>query len=245
MAPDFSFTDISPERVTLFDAIAGKIEAAILGGELEIGARLPSEGALAAQLGVSRPIVREALARLRDRGLVRTVTGSGTFVQRPDVDHLAGALLRHLREARTDSQSIRNLYEARIAIETMAAQLAAVRATDEDREAIPRHLQVMREVQGDPERWTDADFRFHLAIAAASHNPFLTSLLAPLSRVIQRSIFETQSARAVPSAVRTHEEIWQAIAQRDAIGAGDAMRRHLLDAQQHFSERTVAEAHSA
>ena len=137
-----------------YEGIAAQIEKAILSGELESGAQLPSEGALAKEFGVSRPIVREALARLRDRGLVKTLTGSGTFVRQPDADHLAQALLRHLREARTDSQSIRNLYEARIAIETMSAQLAAVRATDRDRAEILHHLTAMREVQDDRKRWT-------------------------------------------------------------------------------------------
>lgn len=220
--------------------MASKVEQAVLSGELESGARLPAEGTLAKQFGVSRPIVREALARLRDRGLVKTVTGSGTFVQQPDADHLAEALLRHLREVRTDGQSIRNLYEARIAIETMSAQLAAVRATEHDLEKIVGHLDTMREVQGDRDRWTDVDFRFHLAISTASHNPFLSTLLAPLGRVIQRSIFETQSARAVPGALRTHEEIWEAIQRHDAVASGDAMRRHLLDAQQYFSQRATS-----
>jgi GntR family transcriptional regulator, transcriptional repressor for pyruvate dehydrogenase complex len=225
------------ERVNLFEVVASQIEDAVLSGDLQDGTRLPSEGVLAKQFGVSRPIIREALARLRDRGLVKTVTGSGTFVRQPDVDHLAEALLRQLREARTDGESIRDLYEARIAIETMTAQLAAVRATERDHEAIVRHLETMRSAQGDRDRWTDADFKFHLAISTASHNPFLSTLLAPLGRVIQRSIFETQSARAVPTAIRMHDEIWDAIRRKDAIAAGDAMRRHLLDAQQYFSQR--------
>jgi DNA-binding FadR family transcriptional regulator len=234
---ELGFSAAPLERASLYEGIASQIEKAILSGELESGARLPAEGTLAKEFGVSRPIVREALARLRDRGLVKTLTGSGTFVQQPDADHLAQALLRHLREARTDGQSIRNLYEARIAIETMTAQLAAVRANDRDRAAILHQLTVMREMQDDPKRWTAADFRFHLAISAASHNPFLSTLLAPLGRVIQRSIFETQSAHAVFEAVRTHDDIWLAIEGRDPGAASDAMRQHLLDAQQFFSER--------
>jgi GntR family transcriptional repressor for pyruvate dehydrogenase complex len=242
---ELGFSAAPLERANLYEGIAAQIEKAVLSGELESGARLPSEGALAKQFGVSRPIVREALARLRDRGLVKTLTGSGTFVQQPDADHLAQALLRHLREARTDSQSIRNLYEARIAIETMSAQLAAVRANDRDRAAILHHLASMREMQDDRKRWTVADFRFHLAISAASHNPFLTTLLAPLGRVIQRSIFATQSAEAAFEAVRTHDEIWHAIERRDPAAAGDAMRQHLLDAQQFFSERAASEEDAA
>ena len=152
---EIGFSAAPLERASLHEGIAAQIEKAILSGELESGARLPSEDALAKEFGVSRPIVREALARLRDRGLVKTLTGSGTFVQQPDTDHLAQALLRHLREARTDSQSIRNLYEARIAIETMSAQLAAVRANDRDRAEILHHLTAMREVQDDRKRWTD------------------------------------------------------------------------------------------
>jgi len=100
-------TSIQPlPRLSLFEALADQIEERILAGQLEAGAKLPSEDALARQFGVSRPVVREALAQLRERGLVETVSGSGTFVKHPDADHLTEAVLRHLRVAAGETESI-------------------------------------------------------------------------------------------------------------------------------------------
>src|ERR1041385_6762003 len=110
-------TSIQPlARHSLFEALADPIEERILAGQLEAGAKLPSEDALSRQFGVSRPVVREALAQLRERDLIETVSGSGTYVKRPDADHLTDAVVRHLRVAATGSQSIAKVYEARLAI---------------------------------------------------------------------------------------------------------------------------------
>ena len=120
--------DIQPlPRLALFEALASDLEEWILSGRLESGAKLPSEETLAGRFGVSRPVVREALARLRERGLIETVNGSGTFVKPPDAGHLTDAFLRHLRVG--SRASIAKAYEARIAIEAATARLAAERAT--------------------------------------------------------------------------------------------------------------------
>jgi GntR family transcriptional repressor for pyruvate dehydrogenase complex len=80
----------------LFEQVASQLEGLILTGKIEVGAKLPPEGVLASQFGVSRPVVREALAQLRERGLTETVNGSGTYVRRPDSEGLTDVLLRHL-----------------------------------------------------------------------------------------------------------------------------------------------------
>src|SRR5687768_11390825 len=103
------------ERVTLLDALAQQIEEWIVAGDLEPGSRLPSEGDFAAQFRVSRPLVREALARLRERGLVETVTGSGTYVRHPDATDVSDALLRQLRIVKRSTRSLSGLFEARSA----------------------------------------------------------------------------------------------------------------------------------
>src|SRR5262245_57159430 len=109
------------ERANLYETLAEGIEELILSGKLESGARLPSEETLAKEYGVSRPVVSEAAAELRNRGLVNTVSGRGTFVEHPTSAYLSDAFLRHLRRAAVESDSVRNLYEARIAIEGMTA----------------------------------------------------------------------------------------------------------------------------
>lgn len=223
-------------RLTLFEALAAQIEEWILAGELEPGAKLPSEEVLRRRFGVSRPVVREALARLRERGLIETVNGSGTFVRHPDADDLTDAVVRHLRVATGDTESIGKVYEARLALETATARLAAVRASDHDREEIAARLEEMRSQRGNVERWTAADLGFHLAVARASHNPFLATLLAPLVKVIERGIIESfRSREAVQAGLRAHERLWAAIERHDAEAAEEAMREHLLDSERRFA----------
>jgi GntR family transcriptional repressor for pyruvate dehydrogenase complex len=223
-------------RLSLFEALAAQIEEPILTGELEPGDKLPSEETLRRQFGVSRPVVREALARLRERGLIETVNGSGTFVKRPDADDLTDAVVRHLRVTTEDTESIAKVYEARIALETTSARLAAGRASPRDREEIAGFLEEMKEQRADLERWTAADLGFHLSVARASHNPFLATLLAPLVKVIERAIVESfRSRKAVDSGLRAHERIWDAIDRHDAPAAEEAMREHLLDSERRFA----------
>src|SRR5688500_10403749 len=177
------------ERPTLFESLAQQLEDWILSGDVSPGAKLPSEESIAQQFAVSRPIVREALARLRERGLVETVNGSGTFVRQPQPERLAEALLRHLHFAGTGSTALTNLFEARVAIEAAAARLAAERATDEDKREERAKFDAMRRAKRSPSDWAAADLAFHLAVAVASHNPFLATLLSPLVEVIHHGIF--------------------------------------------------------
>jgi GntR family transcriptional repressor for pyruvate dehydrogenase complex len=227
-------------RTSLFEALADQIEELVLSGELEAGAKLPSEDSLGRQFGVSRPVVREALAKLRERDLVETVSGSGTFVKHPDVNHLTDAVVRHLRVAAGETESISKVYEARIAIESTTARLAAERRGDHDLEQIAALLEAMRTAGGDVERWTASDLGFHVAIARASHNPFLSTLLAPLVKVIEHVIAESfRSKQAVRAGLGAHERILERIQARDAAGAEQAMREHLADSQRRLTAARI------
>lgn len=227
----------SLDRNTLFAQLASVIEARIVSGELKPGYRMPSEGALATQYGVSRPVVREALAKLRERGLIETVNGSGTFVRHPNDDDLHDVILRHLRLIGTSADAVRDLYEARIAVEVMTAQLAATRATEEELAEIEGHLLRMRAHQNAEKDWVSADLSFHKAMAAASHNPFLVTLLKPLVQLIEDSIRAGhRSPEAVARGLGAHERILESLKLHDPDGAGLAIREHLLDSQQPVLE---------
>ena len=134
-----------PNRSVLFEQVASQLEGLILTGKVAIGSKLPAEGALAAQFGVSRPVIREALAQLRDRGLTETVNGSGTYARQPDGEHLTEVLLRHLHFGELAApQVVSSLYEARIAVEVMAARLAATRGLDSDLSLISARFDEMK-----------------------------------------------------------------------------------------------------
>lgn len=221
------------DRQTLFEQLASAIEHQILSGELKPGDRMPAEGALATQYGVSRPVVREALARLGERGLIETLNGNGTFVRHPDDNDLFEVLLRHLRLSGSGVEAATNLYEARVAVETMTARLAATRASDEELAEICSHLDRMRTHQEAETDWVNADLAFHQSLAAAAHNPFLVTLLRPLIHLIEDSIRVGHRSRdAVSRGLGGHERIFAALLAHDQEEAAAAVRDHLMDSQQ-------------
>src|SRR4051794_39446692 len=97
-------------RGSLLDRLAEQIEERIIGGDLADGDRLPPEGTIAEEYGVSRPLVREALAKLRARGYLETITGRGTFVRHPDAGHLADSFVQQIRLAGNRSPTVTQLY---------------------------------------------------------------------------------------------------------------------------------------
>jgi GntR family transcriptional regulator, transcriptional repressor for pyruvate dehydrogenase complex len=221
-------------RVTLLESLASTLEERIIAGEFPVGARLPSEEALASDFGVSRPIVREALSKLRERGYVHTVNGSGTYVREPDAGDLAETIMRHLHLA-SDQITVDQLYETRSMIEVTAARLAAVRADAEDRQAIAGRLADMRRHRGDQAAYTAADVGFHVAVARASKNPFLPTLLAPLASTIIQGLFGAgEVGDAIEAGIRAHAEVLARIEQGDADGAALAMEEHLRESRRIF-----------
>jgi GntR family transcriptional repressor for pyruvate dehydrogenase complex len=233
---------LPPGRLVLSEQVASQLEDLILAGKIQVGAKLPPEGDLAAQFGVSRPVVREALSKLRDRNLTETVNGNGTYVRRPDADHLTEVLLRHLRfETLARPQVIENLYEARTAVEVMAARLAARRADPAQLQVISTRLAEMKEAApGDVTAWIAADMGFHLAVVEASRNIFLSAFLAPMTKIIEQSMSESwRVPEAVQSGLSAHEAIWSAISSHDEDRAAEAMLAHLTDSKARLSSVLV------
>lgn len=231
-----------PSRSALFEQVASQLEGLILAGKIEVGAKLPPEGALAAQFGVSRPVVREALAQLRERGLTGTVNGSGTYVRRPDAGHLTEVLLRHLHFGTLATpQVIESLYEARIAVEVKAARLAASRGHENDLHLISARFNDMKAALHDPVAWIAADMGFHLAVVDAAHNPFLAAFLTPMTRIIEQSMSESwRDPRAVRSGLMHHAAICTAIVvNHDEEEAAQAMLDHLEDSKTRLASALV------
>src|SRR5262245_17681453 len=167
------------ERKRLSEEVADRIEDAILNGRFSIGSQLPSEHQLAHTFGVSRNVVREAYKFLKARGLIEFRNGSGAYVCQLTSEPTSSALGRYIRMLGAH-ESVEMLYEARRLIEGENVRLAALRATDEDLKTIHDCLSRMRKHTTSVEKWAQADLDFHLAVARATHNPFLSVLLEPL-----------------------------------------------------------------
>jgi DNA-binding FadR family transcriptional regulator len=222
------------ERQRLSHQVADQVEEAIVAGRFKVGSRLPAEQKLADQFEVSRNVVREALKIVQERGLVVIVNGSGAYVSQPDSGAMRDALGRYLRLVGVDS-SVKSLYEVRKILEGSNARLAADRADEKDLETLAACLRRMKEHADSIDLWTDADLDFHLAVAHAAHNPFLSAILEPLVTQLHQVIAE---GYLVPGAVETgfkaHQRILKCIEDGDGEGAYRAMMNHLHDSEQRI-----------
>jgi len=214
-----SWTTGQPEftRLSASEAVLADLRAAIEKGELEVGARLPSEAAMAGRYGVSRSVVREALRSCETLGLTKTQTGRGTFVI---ADRVASDL-------RMGDYSSRDLDEARPHIEVPAAGLAAERRTAAQCAELQRLIDVMKKTK-DPTALASLDADFHAAVAQASGNKLFVAVLAQIHGALARqSETLTVIARRRDDSNREHQAIVDAIADGSTERSKAAMATHL------------------
>jgi len=219
------FPTITPLRpIKLADRVYERILEQIVAGQYREGARLPAEAQLASAFSVSRPIVRDALARLNADGIIQSRHGSGSYVQRRphhEILHLApiGGMADLMR-----------CFEFRIALEGEAAYLAAARRTEADLMAIETALDAD---VANAETGSEADIQFHHAIAAASRNMLFESTLETLAAHIfagmhlGRRLSLRRSHQRLRLVQAEHSRIVTAIRTEDSEAARAAMRAHI------------------
>ncbi|MBO9625852.1 MAG: FadR family transcriptional regulator [Microbacterium sp.] len=218
------------QRTPLADQAADLLLERIRGGEWQLGQKLPGETTLAPQLGVGRSTVREAIRQLAGRGVLATRQGSGVFVMALDAPEDWDAVLR-----RADIVSV---IEARIAIETEAAALAAARRTASDLRAIRRALDARAVSATSIETHVDADTAFHRAIVVAAHNPVLLELFDGLTPRLRQSMVEMLRIRADYGSAADHDRhvlLADTVAARDGIAAAAESRAHLAALKEALS----------
>lgn len=213
------------------DEIARRIVACVQDGRLAPGQRLPTEAALGRQFGVSRSVIREAIARLKVDGVVATRQGLGAFVS----DNPTGRAFRIDPEALRDRQGLCHVFELRTEVEAAAAALAARRASAAQRHAIDRARAALAAAVGSNDDGIESDVAFHLRIAEAANNPCLGDLMIFLAGRLRASIEAArQSSRRhagwTDRAQREHDAIAAAITRGDDESARAAMRAHLINA---------------
>lgn len=210
------------QRRPLADQAADVLLDRVRSGEWELGQKLPGETTLAPQLGVGRSTVREAIRQLAGRGVLTTRQGSGVFVTALDIPEDWDDVLR-----RADIVSV---IEARIAIESEAASLAAIRRTAADVRSIRRALDVRRDATGSIEEHVDADTAFHRSILVAAHNPILLELFDGLTPRLRQTMIEMLRIRAAYGGAEDHARhvrLADTVIERDAEAAASESRSHL------------------
>jgi GntR family transcriptional repressor for pyruvate dehydrogenase complex len=223
----------------LTDEVVGRIAGEIGSGRFAPGERLPTERALMTALGVSRTVIREAVAALKSEGLVVTRQGSGAFVA-------ADASRVPFRIDSTDlssAEDILSLMELRLAIEVEASALAARRATTRQTAAVDHALAEIDRAIAQGESAVNEDFAFHRAIAAAAGNAQFGRLLEFLGRhVIPRqsirvALTTAKEQRSYLMRIQNeHRRIAEAIRARDPAAARRVMRAHLSNSLARYRE---------
>ena len=210
------------QRYPLAAQAAELLLARIRAGEWRLGHKLPGETTLAAQLGVGRSTLREAIRELAGKGVLESRQGAGVFVTALDVTEDWDAVLR-----RAD---IVTVLEARIAIEAEGAALAAVRRTPADLRAMWRALSARAEAGDVVEDLVDADTAFHRTVVAASHNDVLIGMFDAFVPRLRHAMVEMLRIRPLPDPSadhRAHEVLLDAVRKRDSTTAAAASRIHL------------------
>jgi DNA-binding FadR family transcriptional regulator len=218
-------------RRGLHGEVVHTIGLQIVGGILQPGDPLPPEDELTSNLAVSRTVLREAVRVLAAKGLVEARPKVGTRVRpRAEWNVLDPDVLSWRAETSNDSRLYEETTEVRLAIEPLAARLAATRATEEEAAGIAEAYTAMEAGVGDQVAYLAADLRFHDRILASSHNELLGHLGVVL-RAVLRTTFEltTTPKQSRRRALPLHKAILENIVAGDEDGAETATRTLIAD----------------
>lgn len=209
-------------RPRLYEQVAEQITVWIEESGLRVGDRFPPEREFAQMLGVSRATLSQALVALEVIGVVAVRHGDGTVL----TDQ--GATRRVVETIRAHASRLPEVIEAREALETKLAALAAARRTDVDLACIDDALDLMEADIGRGGRGVEGDERFHAAITSAAHSSLLAKMMEELSSLIYETRIESLSQPGRPGdSLRAHRRIADAIRRGDGRAAAQAMHDHI------------------
>lgn len=228
----FKVSEPSTSSQTTEEVVA-RVSELIKSAQMKPGDRLPPERELSKRLGVSRPSLRAGLRALSSMGVLRSRQGAGTFVADgpPTLDSEPLRLLASLHGFSFD-----HMFETRSILEVGAAGLAADHATSEQLATLADEIAEMYGSLGDPQEYLVHDIRFHRAVAEASGNPTLATLVEMVSAVMYERRRETiERAHDFSESLELHQQVYRAIRARQPEEARAAMREHIVRAQQAFA----------
>jgi GntR family transcriptional repressor for pyruvate dehydrogenase complex len=226
----------SSASVYLSDEIANKLSLLIQAQKLVPGDRLPSERGLCEQFSVSRPVIREALSRLKSEGQISIKRGVGVFVTERDP---RGAF--KIQDIDIEEKiSIRHVMELISTVEVAATRLAAARRSNEDLKQIRKCLIGMEYAIASDRLGDEEDYEFHQAIVMATHNPYFKTLSQHIEHTARRMIRRLRSntkarhTNLIEAVQTEHQTIFNAIQAGDPAAAEQAARKHLENAEKRL-----------
>ncbi len=222
-----NYKQIKPRKI--YEQVAEAIMDMIKSGQLKPGDKLDSVQQIAENFQVGRSAVREALSALRAMGLLEMHQGEGTYVRAFDSKMLSLPVYIAVLMKKAD---VKNLLEVRRILEVGAVGAAALRWKEDQLIEINEALEHMRHAN-DEELGEEADFRFHMAIAKASQNELLISLMNNVSEMMVTTMRETRrlwlysKKSTLGRLTQEHQSIYNAIEQRNDALAQELMLEHL------------------
>jgi GntR family transcriptional repressor for pyruvate dehydrogenase complex len=203
------------------------IENQILDGRLLVGTRLPPERDFAESLGVSRPVVREAVRTLVTKGLLETRQGIGTTVRAVTHDEITKPLTLFLRTC-GEEVNLEHLHHVRSILEVENAGIAAEQRTQGDIADLTQLCEEMTSAANNAEEFALKDSEFHRRLSQTTHNPLMILLLDSVQKMMAEvRILVSQQPRLLARVMPTHIKILEFVRAQDPESARAAMREHL------------------
>jgi GntR family transcriptional regulator, transcriptional repressor for pyruvate dehydrogenase complex len=229
--PHAEITALEREE-TLAARVREQLESLIARRAWLPGERLPAERQLAGQFGVSRTVIREAVAGLAARGLVSVAGGSGATVTVPLADSVGRSLTLFLR-GNGPRIPYAHIHQVRSLLEVEIAACAARERTEAQLQALEATLEALQACTRPDESYAALDVRFHARLAEASGNPLFPLLLNALTDALTEV---RRSGSLAPGALeegwRGHRAIYESVAAGDPDRAWAAMKEHLAASQE-------------
>ncbi len=228
------------QREGAAEQVARRILALVQSGSLRAGDQLPAERELATILGVSRPVVREALRGLSILGVVRVRPGGGAFISSLDAADLLSPLQFFIS---LDTYTVDALYDARILIEGGIAKRAAAQMTEAQIAKLREVVGPQHRLTGDPVGFRVSDLEFHQLLIEAAANPFLARVANSLNVLgMEYRRVASENAAVLTLSVQDHEHIVAAIERRDPEAAMAAMEQHMRNVRRTTEEAMAVPA---
>jgi DNA-binding FadR family transcriptional regulator len=213
------------QRQSLNLKVAAKLGSDIVAGRLPVGTLVPAEPELCARFGVSRTVVREAVKLLCSKGLLRTGSGTGTWVlPTNEWNFLDPTVFAWVQNGENSERAIAHLFSFRNAIEPAAAAEAARNASLEQLYALESALEVMSNAKDDFAKWIEGDIAFHTALYIASNNVFMAPLANLFLQYFQLSFRVSSSNQHHQHCLQDHRDVFDAIRNHEPEEAANAVR---------------------
>jgi len=230
--------DYSVTKISLYEQVADTLEKAIIKSNSQTE-KLPSEQELSKRFEVSRTVIREALKVLKERGLIESRNGEGSYISRPNTDTVSNVINRIIR---MDNISNDDLHDMRLILETAGARLAALHAKRADLEHLENTLEQMIDKTLSLEQRISYDADFHISIARSGGNElvgmFVEVMTLLLKDYMSKGFFGVIRIR---NTLDQHRKVLEAIKKRNPAEAEKAIYEHLMAARRDVGKYELKE----